>query len=306
MMHDEQPFEEPVDELESEVMAEAIDPYAGRFHSFASMIQTLHERLQTKKPTEGCPSGNRDIDRLLGGFRVGRVTVLGAETSWGKSSFAILTANATLNRSKRVLLISAEDSQMTYAERFAASRMRISAIGLRDNNLRPNDVGLIDTLRMQTQYATADFFLDAIGKPVEWIAEAIKHNAELLGPAPLVIVDYLQAISAKTKQQDRRNEVSYVGRVLTDTIKSVGSSGLLLSQLKRPDGKGKPTMHDLKESGDIENSAEHVLIGYLEAGARFIDVAKNKDGPRISESIELGFNPETASFHIDPIYESQS
>jgi replicative DNA helicase len=101
--------------------------------------------------------------------------------------------------------------------------------------------------------------------------------------------------------------VTYVANTFGDAIKSVNAAGLLISQLKRPDGQNPnkaPTLFDLKESGDIENAAEHVVMGWLEETTedgkllqrRRMNIAKNKDGPLIDEWVEMDFDPVTASF----------
>ena len=109
--------------------------------------------------------------------------------------------------------------------------------------------------------------------------------------------------------QDRRVEITHIARTLIDAIKSAGPSGVLFSQLKRKDESRRPELSDLKESGDLENFAEHVLLGSLErytekdaAGndvedrRRFISLEKNKDGAVYSVPIELEFEPRIACY----------
>src|SRR5690606_23530254 len=134
-----------------------------------------------------------------------------------------------------------------------------------------------------------------------------------------VVADYVQRFKTERRLQDRRNTVTYVAERLSDEIKLAGASGVLLSQLKRIEGR-KPTMDDLKESGDLENMAEHVLLGYREKGAggsweeqvgdrenfiRYITVAKNKDGPIPEKDIIVPFDEVTASFGGNVAFEEQ-
>jgi len=72
-----------------------------------------------------------------------------------------------------------------------------------------------------------------------------------------------------------------------------GEAGLLLSQLKRSE-KRRPEVEDLKESGDLEDAAEHILLGHREQGSgpgerdrRILIVGKNKDGRDDVPDIEL-------------------
>ena len=92
--------------------------------SIRSMLRGVHERAIGGRPSRGVPCGNGFIDALLGGFRPGRVTVCGASTSWGKSSFAVQVTDVGLRAGAHILLVSGEDSEDTYGQRLMARRMR--------------------------------------------------------------------------------------------------------------------------------------------------------------------------------------
>lgn len=268
-------------------------------------LRGVHERCQRREPVSFVSAGNTQLDEILGGLRRKRVTVLGAETSFGKSSFAMMVIDEGDRAGKRILYVSAEDDETSCAKRIAARRTGIAGIKLRDERLDDAERDLLH--RYANEASLLPWFLDAIGMGAE---EASKRVAELCAEEDydLVIVDYLQCFKAKA--QDRRNEVTTVARLFADAVKSKNAAGLFLSQIVRPDravGKNwKPGMHDLKESGDIENMAEHILIGWTSAPRQtptmgderqhFIDVAKNKDGPRYHQPIRLPFNETTASF----------
>lgn len=295
-------WEPPADDAAAPPEDAPVDPVQKfGIKSIAELLASVYQRASTEKPAFGCPSGVDLIDRQLGGFRRGMVTVLGAPTSWGKSSFAIMTTDACFSAGKRVLLISAEDSDSTYGDRFMARRSGVSARMIRDNTVRPNDFSAM--LEQVERAEKEPIFVKAIGLPVEDIAECIRLMCQTRD-TDLVIVDYLQAISCRRKQSDRRGEINYIARTTVDAIKNAGSSGLVFSQLKRLDDNAVPDMHDLKESGDLENMAEHVLIGSIakdtgptcDVWHRRISVEKNKDGPRYPKPFELAFDEITANF----------
>jgi replicative DNA helicase len=81
--------------------------------------------------------------------------------------------------------------------------------------------------------------------------------------AKLVVVDYIGEVESSKKQQDRRNEIRWVCRRLKTHARRLGLALVVVSQLSRPTDKqtGKrPSKHDLKESGDITNSAEVIVM----------------------------------------------
>ena len=79
----------------------------------------------------------------------------------------------------------------------------------------------------------------------------------------LIIVDYLRLVDAPGR--DLRERVGHVADSLRALAKSECVGVVLLSQLKRPEGgiNCRPTMLDLKESGDIEAHSHVVLLPYL-------------------------------------------
>lgn len=270
-----------------------------RVRSLGQILAGVYHRVTQPKPEMGARCGIEEIDEALGGFRRGKVTVLGASTSWGKSTFATLVSDVSKKAGKRVLLITGEDTEDLYGQRVMARRSGVSAMRLRNCAIRPQDAQ-----RMVNVLAEADsepFFLDGIGQTAEYLSGAIRAICEQVD-IDLVIVDYLQSLKCAKKCQDRRTEITHIAREFTDAIKASGTSGLLMSQLKRLEDNQVPTKHDLKESGDVENMAEHVLLGYYavdkENGAkkRFCLIDKNKDGPIPDKPIEILMDPVTAAF----------
>ena len=273
-------------------------------HGFLSMRALLTDvfvELQKPKPPKGASTGHPSLNLFLGGFRRGNVTVFGAKRGFGKSSYGNLIANLAMERGKRVALFAGEDSLMIYGKRFLAMRADLNATRLRDNDI-PKEAW--SRVAEAIDAAPADPFIVRVeGRPVEWIAQAIR-DVNAAYPIDLVIVDYLQCLRPAKKLQDRRNEVTYVCKTVGDAIKSAGAAGLVFSQLKRTD-RVEPEIEDLKESGDIEDMAEHVLLGWKvdsvdddRVPARFIKVAKNKDGEDAGDGSapEMKWDAKTASF----------
>ena len=78
----------------------------------------------------------------------------------------------------------------------------------------------------------------------------------------LVMVDYLQLISARGRFGNRNEEVSSISRSLKALAKELKVPVLVLSQLTRSPERDKrdPQLADLRESGAIEQDADVVLF----------------------------------------------
>lgn len=273
--------------------------------TMAEMLGAVLQRAQSGIREVGVDTCHYELQHMLAGFRPKMITVLGARTSFGKSSYAIMVADEAMRKGDGVLFISAEDGEETYAQRFMARRAKVNAFDLRANTC--DDKALL-RMSQQVRYAqSVPFFVDAIGKPAESIAAIIRRECKAR-PVKLVIVDYLQRIGTTKRTQDKRTEITHAMACISDAIKESNAAGLILSQLKRLEGGGnrEPSMGDLKESGDIENMAEHVVLGWLvDDGSgeqtettrrRWLKVEKNKDGPVDTRGIAIGFDDATASF----------
>lgn len=262
-------------------------------------------------------TGHYEIDRITGGPRRGFCWLLGAATSWGKSSFAVMLADDNLRQGKTVLIVSSEDSEDVYGDRLMARRSRVSA-----DDLRRKRFTLDDHQRMTEVVSEAEskpVFIDARGKTVEWLAprvtQCIKEYA-----IDIVIFDYIGTFVNQAKQQDRRTSLAYIGRVLTDIVKQSAIAGVILSQLTEDASGDKPTRNNIRDCRDLAHAAEVVLIGWVTpedielqdgrvvlAGRRVMVVDKNKTGPR-GALIELPWDERSACFNtvLDPELEASA
>jgi len=276
--------------------------------SIRDMFAEIVTLAKEAKPAMGASLGHFKLDKYLAGLRRGNIATLGARTSFGKTSKALHVADLYAEAKGRPLFISCEDSRVLCARRFMAMRANINALRLRSNVCRAQEIEKMS--KQLTAAETFPFFSNGIGVPVEDLTDLIREHCRREGTG-LVIVDYLQCIKSRRRHQDRKNEVTYISAELGEAIKQANAAGLLLSQMRRPQAgmhNKPPTMDELKESGDIENASEHVILGWAEevphqtdktlppTRVRKVQIAKNKDGPVPDEWIDLEFNSFSASF----------
>jgi replicative DNA helicase len=256
------------------------------------LAEAVKEAFSTKEAS-GLTSGHFRIDDITGGFRPEEVTVFGADTSVGKSSFLVMVADENMKKGKRVLIVSCEDGSKVYGARLLLRRGRHSAMNVRQRRLTEDDRKKI--VKAGNSGGGFPVFLDARGRGVEWLS---KHVKRLIREQEidLVAFDYLQAFDNEKRQQDRRNQLTYIARVLTDVTKTAGVSGLLFSQVTVEKGKVELDRHSIRDSRDVSNAAEIVMLCYIadkavtvgnppdvkhvaDAGQRCIYIDKNKNGP---------------------------
>lgn len=277
------------------------------------LVQGAQRRSVSKAIGKGAPTGHYQLDDVTGGLKPGFVWVFGADTSWGKSSFLVMLADESIKAKKRVLIVSAEDSEQIYGDRLLLRRSRVSADNLRKRKLTNEEHDAVaEALRKAEDVPV---FLDARGRNVEWICKQVKRLI-VEHEIDVVAYDYLQAFDNEKPQQDRRNQVTYIARVLTDSVKTSNVSGIIFSQITVQDGKNHPDKHSIRESRDVSNAAEVVMLGFtpekqivrksdgaplVEAGQKAVLIDKCKDGPR-GGLYPMTWNSHSACFDtvIDP------
>jgi replicative DNA helicase len=98
----------------------------------------------------------------------------------------------------------------------------------------------------------------------------------------LIVIDYMQLMSSGTRAESRQQEVAEISRSLKVLAGELGLPVLALSQLSRESEKRRgardrlPQLHDLRDSGAIEQDADIVAFIHRERS----DEAANATGPR--------------------------
>lgn len=219
----------------------------------------------------------------LGDLPIGSLTILGADTNVGKSSIALEMLVHAAQRNVCGAYISREDPRVLIGRRFLSMLSGISARKIRKREITDYDWPKLATAAATLQHMGGKLLVDQRRGGTELDACAAMTRAAQRG-ARLVVIDYLQAIELSSKVQDRRNEVSKVAARIAAHGERVGVATVALSQLTIPQGQeGKePGKHWLKESRDLTNMADNIVLAWRKEEAEFapifLKLSKGKDG----------------------------
>ena len=212
----------------------------------------------------GIASGFQAIDRFTGGWQPTDLIIVGGASSMGKTSFALALAyNAAKYTNTSTVIFSYEMSAIQLLRRLASMESGISNRYITNGTL--NDTELTKIHSTITEIESLPLSIDegnitSLGYLMHRIKEYVKNKS-----AKLIMVDYLQLVSSKSKAGSREQEVSQVARSLKNLAKELNITIIALSQLNRGVGmrnNSKPTLSDLRESGEIEQAADVVMLIY--------------------------------------------
>jgi replicative DNA helicase len=282
-----------------------------RVHTVRELVNGAAERACNPRRLEkSCATGHAELDEITGGFRPGFVWVLGADTSWGKSTFAVSVVDENLP-AKRSLIVSVEDPPELYGDRILQRRAKVNAHRLMKGMC--NDEEKRTIWNVQVKAEDVPCYIYAGTKPIEVIAKQLGPIIQNEG-IDIIIFDYLQEFQSNQRHQDERNRFKHTSAVMRELIRSHGKTGIILSQLTINNDTKVPTKHNIRESRDVSNAAEVVAIGFApdenvvvngeliyEKGKKYLLIDKNKGGPP-KRRVELAWNGEAACFDkvLDP------
>ncbi len=224
-------------------------------------LDRLQAAAEGRMEKPGWAIGIPHLDRLLGGFRPGHVYVLAARPSVGKSSFAEHIALRLALGGHPALFLSQEMPSEEVADRAMASIGRVDYKALQDANESGIDWSALAT--SVDGISAAPFWVD--DEPALTLAK-IRRKALGRKGLQVLVLDYLQLCSVPNKG-NRTDEIGEISRGLKGLAKELGIAVIALSQLNRDVEKrtgGRPTLSDLRSSGDIEQDADCVMFLWRE------------------------------------------
>jgi len=252
-------------------------------------IDRLQKAASDGREIPGLATGLPQLDRLLGGLQDGRLYVVAARPSMGKSLFSLQIARHVARSAGSVLFASLEMSDAETAQRHLAAESGVDPHRIHLGRVTGTDWPAL----LQAAAVT-------VGMPLHLIDDGdlslskLRAQARQLavrdGGLRLIVVDYLQLMRVERPSGNRVEDVSEFSRGLKRLARELRCPVLAVSQLsraveQRPDKR--PLLSDLRESGQIEADADCVLMLYREDyydpdsdrnGEMDIIVRKNRHG----------------------------
>ena len=271
-----------------------------------SQIQNFLKDIELRMNTKGLlgiASGFQDVDKFTGGWQETDLIIVGGASSMGKTSFALALAyNAAKYTQTSTVIFSYEMSALQLLRRLASMESEISNRYITNGTLNNEElskihkaIGNIEQLPLHIDEGN----ITSLRYLVHRIKEYVKNKK-----VKLVMIDYLQLVTSSNKSGSREQEVSKVARTLKNLAKELNITIIALSQLNRGVGmrnNSKPTLSDLRESGEIEQAADVVMLIYRPEyyGIEYNDNGKESKGTAsiiFAKGRNIGVGEITLSF----------
>ena len=230
----------------------------------------------------GITTGFPDLDNAILGYRPGELIVAGGRPGMGKTTFATSSALKACDprapgRRAAGLYFALEMGDDSIGARSLAdlalerhtspthSAIRNGRVDRYQLDLLQQASARLNEIDLEIDYRSSITIAE-----IEATCLAVQRKYEKQGKRlGLVVVDYLKQVRATDRY--RGNRVYEIGEItagLRDIAKRLGFCVLLLVQLNRSvesRDDHRPTLADLRESGDLENDADAVLLLYRDA-----------------------------------------
>lgn len=257
---------EPVENVQAFAMQQLGDLFASASTEIQSIAQVASAYTQNiinankeGRRLQGAPTGFTMIDQR-GGLQPSDLFVIAADSSQGKSSLAL---NMATNVAKSGYPCAYYSMEMTAGQLFA--RILATETGLPSNvlNTRP----LTDEQLARYQSASASvarlplFFDERSTSSLDGILSSIRTMV-FRYHIKVAVVDYLQILNVNTKSTNKEQQMADAARRCKNLAKELGICVVLLSQLSRDRDNPQPTMARLRDSGQIAEAADVVLLIY--------------------------------------------
>ena len=305
---------EPLDEVSESVqglMFEATSQRAKRGLShistdMAKYLEVLTDRFENPVEVSGMPTGYRDLDKILNGLKPQQLVIVAGRPGMGKTALQIgMCDMMSVNRGKRGAFFSLEMSKTELIDRVIGRRISVNLQNLQRGKLTQDEQS-----RFYQEYGRVSqapiFITDVPGMtPAAIRSECLKQMAET--GLDYVLIDYLQLIIVPGGVS-RYEQVSTAARSMKNLAKELDVPVILASQLNRSleaRGDKRPQLSDLRDSGEIEEAANVVLMLYRDEyynqdssqwpNQGEISVSKQRNGPS-GGRIDLFWQAETASY----------
>jgi len=261
-----------IDKIESEILKLTEIDYKDKFiilkELLLNIIDDIENRIKNNIKYSGLQTGFKMLDDITSGFEKGKLIVIAARPSMGKTTFALnLAANMALNYDYNVGFFSLEMPAKDLGYKIISQVTKIPFEDIKRGNLQYSQMhDLIDKI---SSIYIKNLIFDDTSNITAFDIKQKARRLKVKKNIDIIFIDYLQIISPpKGVHLDNRNVIiGEISKSLKILAKELDIPIVVLSQLSRQVERRedkRPLLSDLRESGAIEQDADIVAFLHRE------------------------------------------
>ena len=257
------------------------------------LVDELEERNKNKGKLWGIPTGFSKLDQLTGGLQKGEFIVIGSRPSIGKTALALSISRNAATKGHKVGFFSLEQSQSPM--RLLASEARVNIGNMRSGYLAEGHFHkLMDAANKMYNYKIYFDNNSSLFSDIRSNARKMVRKMDV----EIIMIDYITLIQYGKAAMNMFERIGEISHGLKSLSHELNIPLVALSQLRRETEERRPTLADLRMSGEIEQDADVVIFLHrdrkVEDGITVVDVAKQRNGP--VDEFKIKFLPEFVRF----------
>jgi len=236
----------------------------------------------------GMPTGFDKLNSLTGGFRPGELVIVAARPGVGKSVFGAQVLLASPY--EPCALVTLEMSAVEILSRMVASQSGTSLGQIRDGSFESKYDSEKAFAAIEALQGSSILFEDCPHITITALRSKLRRLHQKNG-IRIAIVDYLQLVSG-VDSRNRVQELGQISRGLKSLAKELKIPIVALAQLNRSAAEDEPGLHHLRDSGEIEQDADIVILLHRPPASddqkkthtfpTLIKIAKQRNGPCVA------------------------
>lgn len=314
---------ELLDKAERDLFTVAQGNIRKEYDKMSDVLKEAIEHIEAAKKNvdgvSGVPSGFHSLDRITSGWQNSDMIIIAARPGMGKTAFVLSMArNVAVDFQIPVAVFSLEMSSIQLVNRLISAETGIRGDKIRRGNLEDHEFAQLHT-RIK-KLSTAPIYIDDTPSLSVFELRAKARRLKSKHDIRLIIIDYLQLMTAGSDKGNREQEISTISRSIKTIAKELNIPIIALSQLSRAvetrGGDKRPMLSDLRESGAIEQDADIVSFIYRPEyydidqdeegnsllGVGQVIIAKHRNGAL--DTVSLKFVKDFAKFeNLEPAYD---
>ena len=227
-------------------------------------LKILYDDIKNRMDSDdmvGLPTGFQSLDKFTGGWQETDLIVIGGASSMGKTSLGLSFCYNCAKAGIPTSVFSYEMGDTQLLQRLVSLESEVNNRYIMKGSLESNEFSRVNRAigKLENTCLYVDECKDS---SLRYLLNKIRQYV-ITKDVKFFLVDYLQLV--KASGTSREQEVAIVARELKNIAKELNVTIVALSQLSRGVERRegcRPSLSDLRESGEIEQASDVVMLVY--------------------------------------------